>query len=133
MGYGPFVAAVLATLPLAAAAKTPMTGAEFEAFVTGKTMTYAEYGSIYGTEDYLPGRRVRWAFTEDVCRFGTWYEDSGNICFLYEGDPQPKCWTVWQDGDRLAARYIDNPPDDEPSVVEETDEPLACEGPDVGV
>ncbi len=40
---------------VAFAAETPMSGAEFEAYATGRTLTYAERGVIYGIEEYLPG------------------------------------------------------------------------------
>jgi hypothetical protein len=124
---------LLAVLPLAAAAETPMTAAEFDAFATGKTLDYFVAGQVFGRETYLPGRTVRWAHTGEECRLGRWYEDAGNICFLYDGDPEPKCWTIWADGDGLAASYITDGPDELPRQVLETDEPLACAGPDVGV
>lgn len=114
-------------------AQTPMTAEEFDAFVTGKTMDYIAQGQVYGREVYLPGRKVRWAFTADECKSGTWYGDGPHICFLYDGDPEPKCWTLWPEGDGLAASYITDTPDIPPRQVLETDQPLACEGPDVGV
>ena len=136
-------ALVLACLPLMAEAETslaetpmtgtPMTGAEFDAFATGKTLDYFSDGWAFGRETYLPGRVVQWAATGDLCKSGSWYEDRGNICFLYDGDPEPKCWTIWQDGDGLLASYLGDLPGDPPRQVLETDEPLACMGPDVGV
>ena len=55
----------LIALPLAAQdLGLPVTGPEFDAYVTGRTLTYAAAGQIYGTEAYLPGRRVIWAFTQ---------------------------------------------------------------------
>jgi hypothetical protein len=126
-------AAILAALPVAALAQTPMTGDEFDAYVTGKTLTYSQYGTIFGTEEYLPDRRVRWAFTEDLCQYGSWYPQDENICFVYEYDPVPHCWTFWKDGDRLMALSVNDAPGAELSEVEQTDTPLACPGPDVGV
>jgi hypothetical protein len=123
-------------LTLAAApalAQTPMTADEFDAFVTGKTMDYIAQGQVFGREVYLPGRRVRWAFTAEECKSGTWYGDGPHICFVYEDDPEPKCWTVWQERDGLAASYSTDTPDIAPRQVLETFEPLACIGPDVGV
>lgn len=116
-----------------ALAQTLMTADEFDAFATGKTMDYIVGGTIYGREVYLPNRRVRWAFTADECRSGSWYGEGDYICFLYDDDPEPKCWTLWREGEGLAASYITDPPGSEPRQVLETDEPLACEGPDVGV
>ncbi|WP_309664769.1 hypothetical protein [Tabrizicola sp.] len=120
-------------LPLPALAETPMTAAEFDAYVTGKTLTYSQFGTIFGTEEYLPGRKVRWAFTEDICQYGTWYEEAGNICFVYEYDPTPHCWRFWQEGDGLKALSVNDAPGSELSEVAQTDQPLSCAGPDVGV
>ncbi len=125
----------LASLALAspALAQTPMTVEEFESAVTGKTMDYIVRGTQYGREVYLPDRRVRWAFTAQECRSGSYYGDGPHICFLYDDDPQPKCWLIWAEGDGLGASYITDDPGTEPRQVLETDQPLACEGPDVGV
>lgn len=124
--------ALLAATP-ALAEDPPMTAADFDAYVTGKTLTYSQFGSIFGTEEYLPGRKVRWAFTEDICQYGSWYEDAGNICFVYEYDPDPHCWTFWKDGATLRALSVNDAPGSELSEVAQTDQPLACAGPDVGV
>ena len=64
------VPVILALLPLPALAETPMTGAEFEAYSTGKTLTYAQGGVVWGTEEYKANRRVMWAFTDAECREG---------------------------------------------------------------
>lgn len=131
----PLLAAPLlaSLLPLAALAETPMTAAEFDRFVTGKTMDYIASGTVFGREVYLPGRKVRWAFSDDVCMSGSWYGDGRHICFVYDGDPEPKCWTVWQDGADLAASFVADGADVPPRQVVQTNAPLACPGPDVGV
>lgn len=123
--------AVLLAAP--ACAQTPMTAEEFEAFATGKTMDYISDGQVFGREVYLPGRQVRWAFTAEECKLGHWYGEDEQICFLYDGDPQPKCWRIWPEGDGLAAAYVTDTPDIPPRQVRETTEPLDCPGPDVGV
>ena len=57
------LAQMLALTPAGAATSGPsMSAAEFEAYTTGKTLSYAEAGQPYGVESYLPGRRVVWAF-----------------------------------------------------------------------
>jgi hypothetical protein len=123
----------LALLPqLAHAAETPLSGAEFEAYTTGKTLTFASQGQVYGAEQYLPGRRVKWAFTEDICREGTWYEDAGQICFVYDYDPTPQCWIFWQDGG-LRARFVSTDSGTELHEVSQSTGPLPCAGPEVGV
>lgn len=134
---GPDMRAFLFSLALlsgtASHAETNMTGKEFEAYATGKTLTYAANGQIYGVEQYLPDRRVRWAFVDDTCRIGHWYEDAGEICFVYEHDATPQCWTFHLSDGKLMARFISDPPETELKEVNQTSEPLACTGPDVGV
>jgi hypothetical protein len=116
-----------------AAAQSPMSADEFEAFVTGKTLDFSNSTGVFGTEEYLPGRRVRWAFTDDICKFGYWYEADAMICFAYDGYPDQHCWTVWVDGDHLAARPAEDSPDTAPRSITEATKPLTCLGPDVGV
>lgn len=107
------LALVLALLPLPALAERPLTGAEFEELVEGRTLTYGYQGrKPYGVEHYHPGRRVTWAWTaDDECSAGTWHEEKGPggpaICFLYEHDPEtPKCWQVFRDGEGLRATFL---------------------------
>ncbi|WP_431299122.1 hypothetical protein [Tabrizicola sp. BL-A-41-H6] len=126
------IAALLASLPLAAIAETPMTAEAFDAYVTGKTLTYSQFGLVFGTEEYLPGRKVRWSVAENTCDYGSWYPQGENICFVYEYDPTPHCWTFWQGGTGLKALSVEMAPGAELSEVNQTDTPLACPGPDVG-
>jgi hypothetical protein len=124
-------ALVLAT-PLAAA-DLPVTATEFEALSTGRTLGYALGGEIYGAEQYLPGRRVLWAFRGEECRRGYWYHDATEICFVYEHDPAPQCWTYFRDATGLKARFAGDPPGAEAASVTELPETVVCPGPDVGV
>lgn len=110
-----------------------MTGQEFEDYATGKTLTYASEGQVYGVEQYLPNRRVRWAFVDDTCRIGHWYEDAGEICFVYEHDATPQCWTFELSGGKLMARFASDLPGTELSEVAQTTDPLVCTGTDIGV
>jgi hypothetical protein len=112
---------------------TPMTGDDFDAYVTGKTLTYSQYGQIFGIEEYLPNRKVRWSVAPDLCQYGSWYPEADKICFVYEYDPDPHCWTFWQAPSGLTALSVDDLPGAELSEVEQTDVPLQCPGPDVGV
>ena len=122
----------LCLLPLPAFAA--MSGEEFEAFVTGKTLTYAEGRSVYGVEEYLPGRRVRWAYIGDQCQEGTWYEDQGQICFVYDGRlDDPQCWVFQEDAGTLSARFVGADDGRQLYVIDESETPLLCRGPDVGV
>jgi hypothetical protein len=119
----------LAALP--AIAQDAMTGAEFEAYTSGKTLLYGTDGEVYGGEDYLPNRRVRWSFLDGRCITGEWYESAPFICFVYDDDPTPVCWTFFETPDGLAA-YLNG---DEAQALYETGEspePLMCLGPEVG-
>ena len=112
----------------------PMTAAEFESYATGKTLTYGLGGEIYGTEQYLPGRRVLWAFKGDACRKGYWYAAGQEICFVYEQDPDgPQCWTFHRIDDGIRARFVGDPNGADLSEVAQSSSPLLCAGPDVGV
>lgn len=123
----------LAALPAHAADPQPMTGAEFEALVTGRTLTYASGGQVYGTEQYKPDRKVIWAFTADECREGYWYEAGEDICFVYEDPNNPQCWLFYNGPDGLRARFIGDPAGSELSVVDQSPGPMSCMGPEVGV
>lgn len=111
---------------------TPMTGAEFEAYTQGMTLTFSAQGQVYGAEQYLSGRRVMWAFTEDICREGHWYEENGQICFSYDYDPAPQCWVFWED-DGLNALFMGAPNGTRLKEEAKSSAPLPCAGPEVGV
>ena len=125
-------ALLLCLLASPALAQTPLTADAFDALTQGRTMTWAEFGQVYGVEQYLPDRRVRWTILGDDCKLGHWYPEGQMICFQYETDPDPVCWTLTKDGPGLNARYVGSGPDSAPVVVTETTEPLACFGPKVG-
>lgn len=114
---------------------TPMTAAEFEAYTTGKTLTYARQGSTaYGVEEYLPGRRVRWAFSQDECRDGEWYVDLDLICFVYDHNPtDPQCWSFFLTATGLLAQYENEEGSAPLYELNQSSEPLNCPGPLVGV
>ena len=128
----PLLAAALALAPAAGWAQEPMSGAEFEAYTEGKTLLFGTGGEIYGGEDYMPGRQVRWSFLDGRCLEGRWYAEDPFICFVYEDDPTPICWTFFETDDGLEARLNGDPAD----TLYETGEapgPLECLGPEVGV
>jgi hypothetical protein len=122
-------------LPLSALAETPLTGAEFEALTTGKTMDHILFGEVYGAERYFPDRRVRWAFTADDCLDGVWYEKGAMICFEYDDGTGPECWTYFRDGAGIRAIAADDTLSAPAAPVQMTPSqtPLACLGPEVGV
>jgi hypothetical protein len=125
------LAAIAVVLAGPALAQEPMTGAEFEAYTTGKTLHYGTNGRIYGGEDYLPGRKVRWSFLDGKCLDGEWYAANSQICFVYVDDPTPVCWTFFETPGGLVA----NLRGDEMQTlyqIGDAAEPLFCLGPEVG-
>ena len=111
-----------------------MTAEEFEAYVTGQTLTYADRGVSYGIEEYLPNRRVRWSYVGDQCQDGYWYDQGEQICFVYEDNPDvPQCWIFTQDGGRLSAIFANENDGRQLYEAKKTNEPMRCLGPDVGV
>lgn len=128
----PGLLAVLYLPAISAMAAEPLSGEEFEAYATGKTLTFAENGEPYGAEQYLPGQRVRWAFDQDTCKEGIWYEQDDNICFVYEDGTAPQCWQFFVESDKLRAVFQG---DSGTELYEAwaSDGPLSCMGPQVGV
>jgi hypothetical protein len=122
----------LAALPLAAA-EAPLTAEEFDALSVGRTFFYNSGGQSYGAEQYLPGHKVIWAFTGDDCLKGEWYADGPDICFVYEGKPDPQCWAFRQAKDGLTAEFRGETANQPLVAVEQSPEPMKCMGPNVGV
>lgn len=121
------------TMAAPALSDTAMSGAEFDAYSTGKTLYFATQGKPYGAEEYLDGRRVRWSFLDGKCTEGHWYESGSDICFVYENDPDPQCWQFFSSADGLIARFDNQPAQTELYGVKQSDKPMLCFGPDVGV
>lgn len=94
----------------AIAADQPVSPAEFEALVTGKTLSYSSRGKEYGIEEYSQNRRVRWSFLNGDCVYGRWYEADEQVCFVYEGIDMPQCWSFFLRNDKLVARFENDPP-----------------------
>lgn len=110
-----------------------MSAAEFDAYTRGHTFYYGAGGAPYGGEEYLDDRRVRWSFLDGDCQDGYWYEDDGLICFVYENNPDPQCWSFERSSDGLIARFEGDPEMSELYEVEKSSEPLMCLGPKIGV
>ena len=127
------VLSVLLLAPLPAAAETPMSAAEFEAYVTGRTLTYASRGVPFGIEEYRKGRRVLWSFLDGRCEEGEWYAAGDMICFVYETYPEHQCWTFHLRDEGLFARFQNDPGATELYETRQSSEPMQCLGPEVGV
>ena len=109
-----------------------MSAAEFEAYVTGKTLYYGQHGMAYGVEEYLSNRRVRWSFLDGDCIDGVWYEEGDAICFAYEGRDTPQCWEFFRSPRGLSARVASDPEGEFLYEVQQSDEPMECLGPRIG-
>lgn len=128
------ILALILTFAAAPAMSQGMMSAEaFDAYTKGKTFTYGSAGAPYGREQYLDDRRVRWSFLDGRCQEGEWYEDGGLICFVYDTEPDPQCWSFRRDTGGLIAQFENDPGMVELYEVERSDAPLSCMGPDVGV
>lgn len=118
---------LLAALAIPAWAQDPMTGDEFDAYVTGRTISYRTLNNpSYGVERYLEGRRVMWSTFDGACRYGVWFESKGNICFRYDGDPEPKCWLIYEDPEGLRGVFTNRPGTQDIQEVRGRDDPLVC-------
>lgn len=113
-----------------------MSAAEFDAYTRGKTFYYEGSGAPYGAEEYLDNNRVRWSFLDGKCIEGVWYMQGEMICFEYENDLGPECWVFSLSENGLTARFSNPANSSDPTVlyeVEQSDKPLLCLGPEVGV
>lgn len=111
----------------------PMSAEAFDAYTRGKTLFYGFDGTAYGVERYLDNRRVVWSFLDGDCKDGVWYEENGQICFLYEDRLDPQCWTFSEGPGGLIARFQNDPDTTELYEAEDIGEEMVCLGPDVGV
>ena len=110
-----------------AAAQDTMNAEEFDAYVTGRTITYrSAVNPEYGLERYLPGRRVMWTRLDGTCQHGVWYESKGNICFRYDHDPEPKCWAVFDEPGGMRSIFGNRPDGVEIFEIVDRDDPLIC-------
>lgn len=111
-----------------------MSAEDFDAYTRGKTLYYGAGGQAYGVERYLEGRRVVWSFLDGHCKDGTWYEEAGQICFVYEDRPDdPQCWTFRQGPGGLIAQFENDPTATELYEAQDIGEEMLCYGPDIGV
>ena len=110
-----------------------MSPEDFEALVTGQTLSYSSGGIEYGAETYFENRRVRWSFLDGECTEGHWYVAADLICFVYDDIPNHQCWKFYLRGGQLLARFENDPEADAIYSTHKRKESLLCLGPDVGV
>lgn len=124
----------LVSLATQISAQTPMSASEFEAYVTGRTLTFGFEGRAYGIEEFRPGRRTTWAFMDEECREGRWFDRDEQICFIYDDAPNVEhCWVFWRGETGLSARFVGDGNGTELYEVQRSTRPLLCPGPEVGV
>ena len=120
---------ILAVLPLASQAQeadAPLTAEGFEAIVQGRTFDTHNFSDRYGVETFLPGRRAIWR-DAGQCLEGRWRAEGELICFDYEGDPQPYCWTYHDRGGWLMA-WLDGDRGTDPIMLYPAAEVVTCDG-----
>ncbi|MBS1303008.1 hypothetical protein [Loktanella sp. SALINAS62] len=122
------IAAVVLLLASPAAAADLLTADGFESYVTGKTLAFTGTdGTIFGIEQYLPDRRVIWSGAPGDCIAGRWFDSDNQICFAYDGDPLPKCWSVSLTNTGLRAESSLY----QTLLIEAQETTLTCAGPDL--
>ncbi len=118
----------------ATATAEPLSAEAFDQYTKGKTLFYGAEGSPYGAERYMSGRRVIWTFLDGNCQEGEWYENqTGQICFVYENNQVPQCWSFQKGPDGLIAQFENNPEATILYEANENGEEMVCHGPKVGV
>jgi hypothetical protein len=76
---------------------------------------------------------VLWSFLDGHCQTGIWYEDAGQICFVYEDNNTPQCWSFSLTPDGLNAQFQNDPQATELYESGDLNEEMLCLGPEVGV
>ena len=126
--------ALSALIAAPALAQQLMSAQDFDTYSKGKTFYYGSSGQPYGVEEYFGNRRVRWSFLDGQCQDGHWYEDQGNICFVYENSPDPQCWRFFRSPDGMTAQFKgENGTTTELYQMKDAPEAMQCPGPEVGV
>ena len=112
----------------------PLSAEAFDQYTRGKTLFYGAEGAPYGAERYMEGRRVVWTFLDGKCQDGEWYENQiGHICFVYENNKVPQCWSFEIGQDGLIAQFENNTEATILYEANEDGEEMLCRGPNVGV
>lgn len=97
-----------AFLPGWASAQTIITPDAFLDAVIGKTLKFYEIrsGALVGTEQFLTRKSSVWRQEGGDCVYGQITTPNGQICFLYDNDPDglPVCWWPFLHDDRLMVR-----------------------------
>lgn len=123
---GRLIALFLAASPVYA--QEPMTGSEFDAYTKGRTLTFGlPNDQVHGVEQYLPNRQVIWSPAPGECVEGRWYAENQNICFVYEGDAEHKCWQVFRTENGIRAEFQNRPSSSVLFEAVDNPAPLICD------
>lgn len=114
-------------------AQGAMTAEEFDSYTRGKTLFYGQNGRAYGAEVYRENRRVQWSFLDGECKDGEWYEEAGLICFVYDENPTPQCWSFTKGQNGLIARFENRDTMTELYEAQDSGDEMICLGPKIGV
>ena len=117
----------------AVCAAEPLSGAAFDAYTRGKTLFYGQNGQAYGAEIYMDNQRVKWSFLDGQCKEGFWYENAGQICFVYDDNPEPQCWAFTKQDGKLTARFENLSGATQLYEAEDASEEMICLAPNLGV
>lgn len=124
----PCLAALACLMALAAPALAedgPLTAEQFDALTQGRTFDTYAWGSVYGVETFLPGRRSLWEDAQG-CKYGTWAQVGDQICFYYEDDPQnPDCW-IYLDSAEGIQGYFQGDMQDAPITLLPSERRTSC-------
>jgi len=117
----------------AAHAQQALNGAEFDALSRDTTMYFTNNGQFFGAEQFLPDQRSIWRAQDGTCVNGKWREVAGNICFLYDNNDGPFCWSITTSDAGITVTSTSGP---DPLVLElsgQDTQPILCTGPAFGV
>lgn len=128
-----FCCALAFLFALPVSAQDLLTADEFDEYTRGKTLFYGRGGTAYGAEEYHDNRRVTWSFLDGKCKEGQWFEADNLICFTYEDNDIPQCWSFVRGVRGLIARFEDNPTTVELYEAQDINEKMVCLGPKIGV
>ena len=117
---------------LAAAPAAALDADAFDALTRGRTVIYSLGGEFHGMERHYGDRRVEWAFSDGECFAGRWYEQDGNICFVYDNLDGPQCWQFDAAPGGFLATFVEGEARGSTYIARFTDEPMVCTGPRVG-
>lgn len=127
------IALILCLITLPASAQDLLSAEEFDQYTRGKTLFYGRNGESYGAEIYHENRRVTWSFLDGECKEGEWYEANNLICFVYDDNPTPQCWSFARGSAGLIARFENNPATTQLYEARDKGDEMICLGPKIGV